>query len=337
MQSNAPQRPDGSGGNGLRLGIKVAAVLCLVLVAFLAVTLKGRKPAVPIAVVNTEQPPLETVAAPEPSVPSSPPLAPRPVNAPPVADRTTTGNSQNSEPTASNLWAAAGVPAGSEKVIWRRLPTLRTGVDAVVANFERAVFYDVADRYAGELRTDFAQIARSTNDLKQLDAEFRALRDSVEVDRQDYLRHARAASEKRQNEYAAAQKRLLDLQALYLERKRKFQQDWAATKPQLQDPPGVFERKVAESDRLKQTFANDINQLETAINTVTKQVAEISQELRVHSQNLDRAFEDSARDAIGRLIGLRNRLRQQIDGVNTSINNYNSKLDRYGTPLKPVR
>ena len=337
MQVNSPQPSSGPGGDGVRLLFKVTAVLALLLVGFSAVKIVGKKYPAPGAAIAGQEPSSEPAPEPEPPMPPPRTAPSERANARPANIRTTVDSGLGDEAIASNLWAAAGAPSGSKKVIWRRLPELQTGVDGVIARFEPPVFYDVAEGHVSELRSDFAQIANATNMLKQYAADFQAVKAGLQADRQEYVRYAKAADERRQNEYDAAKKRQIDLQALYLERKRQFQQESAATKPRLQDPPGVFESKLAQYERVKKSYEDDMNQLEVAIHVVTKQVAATGQELRGLSQNIDSAFEESAQDAIGRLSGLSNRLYQQLGGVNTLIRDYNLKLGRYGTPLEPAR
>src|SRR5947209_12084761 len=159
MPNDIPTPASGPGGNGVRLGFKVAAVLALILVAFAALKFAGKKSAVPDPAVATAEPSPEPAVEPRPSFTPVRASPPRPMIDRPASLQPAALNPPREEPFASNLWAAAGSPSQSKKLIWRRLPELQSGVDGIVARFEPPAFYDVADRYVSELRSDFTQVA----------------------------------------------------------------------------------------------------------------------------------------------------------------------------------
>jgi hypothetical protein len=207
----------------------------------------------------------------------------------------------------------------------------------VLARIDQPAFYKMPPQYYDELRGNLGQIAKATNMLQQSEVEFRTLMAGLEKDRQDYLRHARAADEHRQDEAAGAMKRLLELQALHQERKREFEAESTPIKPQLEDAPDVFDKRLRLYERATMLYAEDMKQLESALYTVHKEVYATNQALRGLSRNIETAWEQSAQDAIGRLNVFSNRLHERLGEVNTLVRDYNAKLARYGSPLGTSR
>jgi uncharacterized protein YukE len=218
-----------------------------------------------------------------------------------------------------------------------RVSELRTGWDGLLACVDHPAFYKIPPQYYDELRADLEQIAKATNILRQSEVEFRTLLAEVEKDRQDYRQHARAADAQRQDEAAGAMKRLLELQALCQERQREFEAESARVKPQLQDAPDVFDKKLALYEGAAARYVEDMKQLESALYTVQKELYATNQILRGLSRNIETAGEQSAREAVERLKAFDKRLKERLGEVNKLIRAYNEKLGRYGRPLGTPR
>ena len=333
MNTNLSQPPNEQDPLPVGFILKVALTLSLVVLAVSVVKFFQRKDANATAAATAEQAAPET-SEPEPAFRPPPRRSdPRPVSPLRAAARPTPARPEYLLQSASNLWASAE----SDYLRAARIPELRAGWDGVLARFEPSVYYRVPAHYEDELRGDFGQIAEATNVLKQFEAELRTLEAGHNKDREDYLRHARAADEHRQDESSAAMKKLIELQTLYQERKRDFEQEATRTKPQLNDPPGVFEQKLSLYERVNERFATDIKQLESAILAVQKEVYASREALRSFSKSTEVAFEQSAAETTGRLHSLSNRVQQRLGEVNTSIRDYNAKLGRYGSPIESSR
>ncbi len=238
---------------------------------------------------------------------------------------------------AGELWSAAAPPAEAGQFVTGRLPELRFCAGGVETVYEPPVYYRLPAEYSVELSEDYGRIVEATNVLGKYERELSALLAGISQDRQDYLRHARYADARRKAEGEAAMKQLVDLQTLYVERKRQFEQDSARIKPRLQDPPDVFDRKLPLYEAAANRFARDMGELEAAILAVQKQILATVQTLRADEQNIDSALDQVAQEAIGRLHSISNRAFQNLGEVNGLIRNYNSKIDRYGTPAHPPR
>jgi hypothetical protein len=233
---------------------------------------------------------------------------------------------------ARDLWSAAAPPGEPGHFVTARLLELRFCAGGVETVFEQPAFYRVPAQYSEELREDYGQITEATNVLGRYEAELSALMAGIHQDRQDYLRHAKYADTRRKAEGEAVMKQLVDLQALYVERRRQFDQESARIKPTLLDPPDVFDRKLPLYEAAANRFAKDMRELESAILTVQQQILATVQTLRMNEQNIDTALGQVAQEAIGRLHSISNRAFQSLGEVNGLIRNYNAKIGRYGSP-----
>jgi hypothetical protein len=187
-------------------------------------------------------------------------------------------------------WGNAVTVHKSNYLVAARLPELQAGIGGLMARLEPLVYYRLPSRHIDEMYNDFAQIASATNALNQHDVEVRLVMATIEKDFQDYVRHAKAADEQRQNQAATLAKKLLDLQALYLERKREFEQESEMLKPRLQDNPAVFNQKLPAYELAVDRYASDMKALETTIYELQQQIYAMHQTLRSTSKNIDTAF-----------------------------------------------
>ena len=333
MQERISLTPPERGGNTVSVVLKIALIVSLVGLIVSVPRLFKKKPP-------------ETVASPEAEAAASQPpeLSPKTASARPTQAREpfwprpapveTVGSSSSSvTPAASNLWASGGAAPSSGFLMASRLPELRVGIEGVMARFEPPVFYRVPGKFGKDLSNSLAEIRAATNVLIQFDFQFKALFTSAARDRQDYVGEAKSANAQRRAEADAAIRKLNDLQALYLERKRAFLRESASLKPTLQDPLDVMERKLPLYQKATQNYEKDINELEAAIFTVRQQVQLTAESLRANDNNIAKAYELSQQDALGQLNGLSNRLQAKLAEVNADVREYNAKLGRYGSPL----
>lgn len=147
------------------------------------------------------------------------------------------------------------------------------------------------------------------------------------------MRTAKAANAQRRTEAGALLQKLTDMQGLYLERKREFQQEHARLKPQPQDSLADLDRKLVILQRTTAAYEKDINQLEAAIFALTKQVQSARETLNTQDEGIEKAYEWSAQDVRGQLNVLSNRLHGKLGEVNAAIQEYNAQLGRWGSPL----
>jgi len=338
MQPNLAQPPRDAGPRPIARLLKFALALSLVgmAVSFAKFAARNRQPA---PSPNTTG---QTAPSPAELAPPKQPTRPRA-----IARRVPVPPSSASLP-ARDFWPRGQLPpdfyafvspssSNLEYVVAGRMPELRTGWGGLLASADHPVFYKIPPEYYDELRGDLGRIAEGTNLLQQSETELQTLTAAVEQNRQEYLRHARATDTHRQDEAAGAMKRLLDLQALYQERKQEFQLESARVKPQLQDAPDVFDKKLPLYERAAERYAEDMKQLEAALYAVQKELYETNQMLRGVSRNIEAAWEQSAQDALGQLNVLSNRLQERLGAINTLIHDYNAKLSRYGRPLGTPR
>lgn len=214
-----------------------------------------------------------------------------------------------------------------------RLPELRPGAEGIGLRFEPPVFYRVPLKYGEDLSNSLAAIRSETNVLKQFELEFAAVFNGADRDHQDYVRTAKAANSQRRSEAGALLQKLTDMQALYLERKREYQQEHARLRPQPQDTLADLDRKLVILQRTTTAYERDINQLEAAIFTLTKQVQAARESLDSQDSGIEKAYELSAQDVRGQLNILSNRLNGKLGEVNAAIRDYNASLGRWGSPL----
>ena len=227
MQSGTPPTQPEPRDSGFALILKIVLVLSMVaLVASVSRLFRKKSPEVQQAVPEPEETP-RAVPERRPMVrreatPSRPVSASQPRSAAPTPAQAT-----------SNLWASvASPPAESGYWMASRLPELRPGAEGIGLRFEPPVFYRVPLKYGEELSNSLAAIRSETNVLKQFEMEFAAVFNGADRDHQDYVRTAKAANAQRRAEAGALLQKLTDMQALYLERKREFQQEHARLKPQ---------------------------------------------------------------------------------------------------------
>jgi hypothetical protein len=318
--------------------LKIVLVLSVVALAISAVKFFQRKPTGTPAAAAADDTTVQEPAESEPLAARNPrTLDSEQIRALLLAARSNANRAKVPPPPASNGLASAKSSPATEHVKVARLPEFWLGWDGLLTRRGPPVFYRVPTQYYDELREDFGQIATATNDLKQFEAEWRTLKAAHEKDRADYLRHARATDEQRRDESSAAMKKLIDVQTLYRERKLQYEQEAARVKPRLNDPPGVFEQKLALSLEVKERYEVDITQLESALLTMTKEVQAAGAALRGFTRSADLAFDQAQAETIGRLHSLSNRVQQKLEEVNSAIRDYNSKLGSYGSPVEAVR
>ena len=333
MRSSTPQSDPESQGRAVGFFLKVVLVVSLVALVASVPRLFRKKQAEPQQV--TEEP-----AAAEPEEPSRAAPEPRPMarrDAPPprpVSARQPRSTSPTPAQATSNLWASvASPPAESGYWMASRLPELRPGAEGIGLRFEPPVFYRVPLKYGEDLSNSLAAIRSETNVLKQFELEFAAVFNGADRDHQDYVRTAKAANSQRRSEAGALLQKLTDMQALYLERKREYQQEHARLRPQPQDTLADLDRKLVILQRTTTAYERDINQLEAAIFTLTKQVQAARESLDSQDSGIEKAYELSAQDVRGQLNILSNRLNGKLGEVNAAIRDYNASLGRWGSPL----
>lgn len=337
-----PSQPSNAPGHAVGFIIRAALVVSLIAMVASAARLFRKKP-----LEETPQQSLaeqDVTARPEPSPapkPRKPFLGGESRQFRPVQTQRITPPGLSAESGASNLWAAVGsaptpTPA-TGFLMAARLPELQNGIDGVVTRFEPPVFYQVPAEYGAELSNQLAEIRTATNDLKQFALELHTLVAGADRDHKDYVQQAKLANAQRRAEASAAAKRLTDLQALYLERKREFQQESARLKPQLQDSPAQFEAKLVLHKKASSEYQQDIDQLEAGIHSLQKQVQATGDALNAQDENIEQAYELSAQDVMGQLTVLSNRVQSKLGEVNTAIRDYNANLGLHGRPLSAQR
>ena len=335
MQSGTPPLQPEPRDSGFALILKIVLVVSLVaLVASVPRLFRKKSPEVQQAAEAEEQ------AVPEPEETPRVPPEPRPMmRREETPSRTVSARQPRSTaPTpvqaTSNLWASVASPR-AESGYWMasRLPELRPGAEGIGLRFEPPVFYRVPLKYGEELSNSLAAIRSETNVLKQFELEFAAVFNGADRDHQDYVRTAKAAKAQRRIEAGALLQKLTDMQGLYLERKRDFQQEHARLKPQPQDSLADLDRKLLILQRTTATYEKDINQLEAAIFALTRQVQAARESLNSQDEGIEKAYEWSAQDVKGQLKALSDRLNGKLGEVNAAIRDYNASLGRWGSPL----
>ena len=335
MQSRTPPPQPEPRDSGFALFLKIVLVVSLVaLVASVPRLFRKKPPEVQQAAQAEEQavPELEETPRVEPE---RRPMVRREATPPrPVSARQPRSAAPTPTQATSNLWASVASPR-AESGYWMasRLPELRSGAEGIGLRFEPPVFYRVPLKYGEELSNSLAAIRSETNVLKQFEVEFATLFNGADRDHQDYVRTAKAANAQRRTEAGALLQKLTDMQALYLERKREFQQEHARLKPQPQDSLADLDRKLVILQRTTAAYEKDINQLEAAIFALTKQVQSARETLNTQDEGIEKAYEWSAQDVRGHLNILSNRLHGKLGEVNAAIQEYNAQLGRWGSPL----
>jgi hypothetical protein len=335
--NSSPQR------NTAGLFIRLALVVSLVALAISLAKFFKQKPAEETRAVEQDGTELSETPPPAPRR-SRPPFRPTP-----QARLVPTTPAQPMQPVqqpgpsverwvTNDVWGSTERPARPGFLMAARLTELSTRTDGgMFSQFEPPVFYQVALSYGTELSNRLADIRTSTNAINQFISEFKELSVSAERDHRDYVQQAKLANSQRRTEAAAAMKKLTELQTLYLERKREFQQESARLKPQLQDPPAQFEAKLALYQKAAAAYEIDINQLEAAMHALQKQNQTTAETLGAQDQNIEKAYELSAADVLGQLNVLSNRVQSKLGEVNASIRDYNARLAAYGSPLPSSR
>lgn len=328
MESGTPPLQPEPHDSRFTLFLKIVLVVSLVaLVASVPRVFRMKPTEVEQAVPEPEETPR---AVPEPR-----PMVRREATTPrPVSARQPRSTAPTPAQATSNLWASVvSPPAESGYCMASRLPELRPGAEGIGLRFEAPVFYRVPLKYGEELSNSLAAIRSETNVLKQFELEFAAVFNGADRDHQDYVRTAKAANAQRRSEAGALLQKLTDMQALYLERKREFQQEHARLKPQPQDSLADLDRKLLILQRTTAAYEKDINQLEAAIFTLTRQVQAARESLDSQDAGIEKAYELSAQDVRGQLNVLSNRLNGKLGEVNAAIREYNANLGRWGSPI----
>jgi hypothetical protein len=190
--------------------------------------------------------------------------------------------------------------------------------------------YLVPGSRAPELQSDLDTIAVATNRLVSLRDQVTSLRQTLQTDTRDYLAGIKATDQSDQNDRAIAVKKLLDMQALYAERKLEFQKEIASLQLSLQDPLPVLDQKVSLRQEAITRYENDITKLESAIHQLQQEVYTATQERRGTVDRMESSYHQAAQASLQSMTNAAAQLREQFRAVNTLIQAYNGKLKRYG-------
>ena len=233
-------------------------------------------------------------------------------------------------PTGSRLLRSG--PSADEAVFQTIQLALDLSATGTLPRGEPPAAYRVPRVRAGELQSDIGTIAGATDALVRLKAQVDSIREKLEKDRADYLAAVSATDQSGQNQRAAALRQLLDLQALYAQRKQQYQKGIASLQLTLRDPLPVTDQKLALRQQASARYQTEINQLEAAIYQLEQEVYATDQGRRGALSQLELAYKQAIESGMQNMTNATDQLRNQIQAVNTLILNYNAKLKRYGSP-----
>jgi hypothetical protein len=226
----------------------------------------------------------------------------------------------------------AGQPADAGSVVFSTLPAeIDSGFPSPLTREEAFASYRVPTVRAPELQQDLDTITASRNKLDRLKAQIAAARAGFRTLTLEYLGHARAADAAGQGDRAAAARKLLDMQALYLERKQQYQQEIAMLHPSLRDPLPVLDQKLTQSQQIADRYKKDIHDLETGIYALQQQVYSAKEQQSSATRQMEQAYLQASQEQSQTLAGLESQVHEQTVALNALIRNYNATLKRYGS------
>jgi len=194
--------------------------------------------------------------------------------------------------------------------------------------------YQVPRSYAAELNTLLSGVNNASNNLAQTQRRIRSLLQVFNKDKYDYLQKVKEVNEGVENQSSVATKKLLDMQALYLERKHQYEQELASLQIFLQDPLPLMDQKLARRQEAAARYKSDIHELEQAISAIQTQIYASKETRQRLIGQLDNAYQEASQSALQAVSNASLVAKEENRLLGTIIRDYNDTLQRYGTSVQ---